>query len=334
MKCIYTFSFLFAFQFCFAQSYHAFPDSDAKWSEESYGFMTPQKTDLKISTYRGRLYEVGGDTIVNSRKYTLVTSKPAWTYTTSYYWTTPLNGVNDTTVYSIQNYSLETPGTVFAAIREDSSKKVWFISISEYPPICLNAFIDPLPVDTEMLLYDFGLQIGDTLTFPFYRKVQAIDSIQLEDNSFRRRIIFSDAFTQEDYWIEGIGSVFGLFGSLNYPGPDADCWLNCFSQNGEYLFHKTPFPERVTCDSTMYGKAHHYTELLVTINLTDNVAVFDFNEDHHHIQIINSLGELIYESDVQGYRWVFDLSPLPDGMYYAIVGTEGKLFSTQKLVKI
>mgnify|MGYP006284491749 CR=1 FL=1 len=55
----------------------------------------------------------------------------------------------------------------------------------------------------EMLLYDFNLVAGDSF---YYSWVIEVDSIQLLDGTYRKRIVFDDGYNS---WIEGIGNSWG-----------------------------------------------------------------------------------------------------------------------------
>jgi hypothetical protein len=95
-----------------------------------------------------------------------------------------------------------------------------------------------------VLLYDFGLNVGDSVRLacdlcyfegPLYMKVTSVDSVLIGDTSYRRRINFD--YGPEQSWIEGIGSVGGLF----YPAFSCltcTCFfkLICFEQDGITLY--------------------------------------------------------------------------------------------------
>ena len=100
----------------------------------------------------------------------------------------------------------------FAAIREDTiAEKVYCVLGSyEFPPYSTE----------EYLLYDFSVNVGDTVNFyslwgGWYpcmqtQVVESIDSI-LIDSHYRKRINFNTWYWNQDSWVEGIGSTQGLF---------------------------------------------------------------------------------------------------------------------------
>lgn len=87
-----------------------------------------------------------------------------------------------------------------------SGEKVWFISMDS-----------PLQ---ELLLYDFALNIGDTVAWKTGDKVVVdIDSIRLSSGAVEKRYHFSRNAFFPDYWIRGVGSIFTLFGAYENTFP-------------------------------------------------------------------------------------------------------------------
>ena len=90
---------------------------------------------------------------------------------------------------------------------------------------------------TEFLLYDFGLQLGDSLkgycanmNIGLNPIVSSIDSI-LIDNSWRRKINFKNQSDNEEgclYFIEGIGSSLGFMAIQYCPSFEGTANLECF----------------------------------------------------------------------------------------------------------
>ncbi len=130
--------------------------------------------------------------------------------------------------------------TLFSGIiREDSTKKVW---------LRRPGFVD----DEEKLLFDFNLVVGDsffidngggwTCSIP----VIAVDSVSLTNGERRKRITFSYQFfgdmEDETFWIEGIGSQFGvLYHTAAYcENIDFGRWIRCYFEDGQRQFGQVP----------------------------------------------------------------------------------------------
>src|SRR5204863_2804445 len=119
------------------------------------------------------------------------------------------------------------------AIRQDTmNRKVFFVSPSN---------------TTEQLLYDFNMQVGDTVkgyieTFTSPSDtVKSIDSV-LVGNSYRKRWTINTGFLWEVRFIEGIGSIHGLiefsWGNTYYAPV---YFFGCFAQNGQTLYNYSTF---------------------------------------------------------------------------------------------
>ncbi|MEO5673801.1 MAG: T9SS type A sorting domain-containing protein [Chitinophagales bacterium] len=187
-----------------------------------------------------------------------------------------------------------------------------------------------------MLLYDFDLHVGQTLTYPHQRYLTSIDSILLSDGSYRRRFVFSS----NDYWIEGIGSVFGLFGSFklfaNSDLSQCKIWLNCYSQNDQTLFIDTPLSTGITCDSINISVFTGLTLVYSSsgILFSSGIIQLTFDENVTQFEIVNSLGQIFLHSGVYDPTPQVDISSIPTGMYFIVVINGKRRVSMTKFVKI
>ena len=181
--------------------YYPFPDSNAQWNMH-----------LSLQGIPGPAHEefysiiLTGDTLINGLTYHKLTIP----YVES-------SGKSITTMIS--------PGYK-GAIRQDTLNRKTFI----IPPATI----------TEQLLYDFTMQIGDTVKghIETYLNpgdvVESIDSV-LVGNNYHKRWKINSNYTI--YFIEGVGSTYGL---IEYsPGNVvdwADISTTCFRQNGITLY--------------------------------------------------------------------------------------------------
>jgi hypothetical protein len=173
-----------------AQVYHPLVDSGATWSREA----TECDGLSQSCEYRGGKFFLMGDTLIESLQYKLLFFQSTYYY---FY----MNGFPPTE--NGWNF-LEEPTTI-GALREDSSRKIRFrLFPNNFPygncPLSLTA-------DKDTILYDFNLQLGDTLiSSSSYPVVFEIDSIQLLNGEWRKRYVSNSG----EAWIEGIGSTNGL----------------------------------------------------------------------------------------------------------------------------
>ncbi|OAV75108.1 hypothetical protein Barb7_01309 [Bacteroidales bacterium Barb7] len=105
---------------------------------------------------------------------------------------------------------------------------------------------------TDLLLYDFGLEKGDSVSFCSYygsnpEEVWRIDTIKLGKTDRRRYFFDSNPYDfpwNTNFWIEGMGSVRRLFEPIAESPPTYGYiqFVN-FSVNGEVLYCSTYYPE-------------------------------------------------------------------------------------------
>ncbi|MCK9220744.1 MAG: T9SS type A sorting domain-containing protein [Bacteroidales bacterium] len=184
--------------------YHPFPDSNAVWNIHYWMYSWMYGTE-------DCFYSItfSGDTVIGTQSYHKLN--------------TPFIQSNFT-----ETRNGEATGYK-GAIRHDAmNKKVYFV---------------PPTTNTEQLLYDFTMQVGDTVqgyleTFASPPDiVQSIDSVQV-GNSFRKRWIINTCYNIS--LIEGIGSTYGLIEAT--PGCITDLpdmTITCFQQNGQSLYPDT-----------------------------------------------------------------------------------------------
>lgn len=213
---IFLLSFIWYFTYSQTQVYHPFPESEAFWSETSDGYQCNCCAQYQ--------YLISGDTVISGTLYHKITHSGK-----SY-----SSGITGNCLFS----GWSTPFVDYkGAFRNDSAaRKVWFVPAGE---------------STEQVLYDFDLELNDTLTATYINNpgllsddygniVQSVDSVLVGDEYHKR---FGIATTQQPgfiyaYIIEGVGSTFGLFGSLGvlWPPFEFASMLGCLSVNGESVF--------------------------------------------------------------------------------------------------
>lgn len=263
--------------------YHSFPDSNAIWNFES-----TKGCGQNFDTW-GYLYSyvITEDTIIKNNTYHKL-NVPIEVIVS--------NGQCDTTG------TWTNPGHYAGVIRQDiPNKKVFFIP----------------PTDTtEQLLYDFNMQIGDTVkgyientTFPKDR-VLSIDSVLVGGN-YRKRWSINSYYNI--YFIEGIGSTYSLI--ERSPGSVSDNAVNiisCFSQNG----------------STLYPNNSTNCSLITSVNCTDKISnkikispnpsngsfTVDFDQSITEISLTDLLGNIILKHQPSN-QTKFKVDNLSSGTY-------------------
>lgn len=131
----------------------------------------------------------------------------SWGYGRSEYWEEYTYSYRDTLIEygQIGLLRMDTPYRLLF-LRTDS-----LASGHKYHQI-INSF----STTEETVLHDFDVELGDILDFKHQAKVvQEIDSLEVADGKVVRRLWFNNQYGDPtyDYWLEGIGSIYGLFGA-------------------------------------------------------------------------------------------------------------------------
>lgn len=242
--------------------YHPFPDSSAIWNIDSHA-----PCGLFFDSWE-HLYSIRitGDTIIKSINYRKLT--------------VPIQVIVSNGGCAATG-SWTNPGYYAGGVRQDiPNKKVFFIR----------------PTDTtEQLLYDFNMAVGDTVkgyteTFASPSDtVQSIDSV-LVGGLYRKRWKLNSCYNF--YFIEGIGSTFGLMGLS--PGcitDGGDYSLTCFHQNGQTLYPSTAANcELITSVNTAEKKSN---QINISPNPSNGSFIIDFDKSIKEIRITDLLGNII-----------------------------------------
>jgi hypothetical protein len=247
-------------------------------------------------TFGTKSYRIEGDTIINLIHYKKIKS----TYDTI--WT-----------------SYDSPN---GFIRMDSTKKVYF-----------NDGI-------EHLLYDFNLQVGDTFVgnsfwanHLYTLVVDSVDSVTLENGVKNKRILFGDNLSgyPTEYWIESVGSNFGLISTGFYLVMyDFDYELLCCKKNNESLFMNQSY---ATCFVTSTGIDNPEPNI---IRIFPNVSYDEFNVKGMYItsiELLNINGQVVLKKDINSNDFFINIKNEPNGMYFLKVQSEKGQMSINKIIK-
>ena len=146
--------------------------------------------------------------------------------------------------------------------------------------------------DDEGLIYDFSLDIGDSVIIDNYYVgfenvlliCDSIDSININGVLKKRLFLYSPGFWDSDIWIEGIGSKFGLlysgFNGSMMAGGSAD--LLCCSKNDTLIYMDSvynscyieEFYPKITSEYFDTAYANNYYEFQVQVSDTINIDSF------------------------------------------------------------
>jgi len=197
----------------------------------------------------------------------------------------------------------------------------------------------------EHLLYDFSLNVGDTVeVYPgIYSylgtarmKVNAIDSLVILGNYHKRftmenvqlGIMFS-----EEYWIEGIGSNFGLLMSGSWNAGIHSEWifpsLMCYTENDTLVFLNQGF---ISCYLPPIDNVIEVSEdknISLYPNPTNETLNISNNQNIISYQITLLDGSWVYK----GYTFPIKTSQLANGIYFLTTTDKYKQQTNYKFIK-
>jgi hypothetical protein len=285
------------------QEYVHFPLTDAKWH---IYLETTCDNDSPPDTFLLRYY-FDGDTVIDDVTYSHLFCESGDTIHTS---------------------RLSSGG-----IREEN-KRVYYIG---------DDFLRSSSEGEEILLYDFNMQVNDTVYHTDDGRLKsivlAIDSVQIGDR-YRKRYLVDNGwyFHNPDYIIEGIGSVVhGLFGHITtLPTCGYHFWEHvCFFSEDQLIYKNPTFTD---CSA---GKNLSTVENMITSQIT--IYPNPFNESivlgsstyqkSMSLQVFNALGRLILNNSKVVSNEQIEIFG-PAGIYIAIVKDEkGKILLKKELIK-
>ena len=206
------------------------------------------------------------------------------------------------------------------ALREEN-KKVFYYSIN--PLTCIH---EPVPVNKEIIIYDFNLKLGDTITsdnyrvgYPDYITVSKIDSIQI-NNEYRKVFSFGyDGYTINDAkWIEGIGCIRGLLADLGYIGGWTNRLMCCITDH--YVIYHHTYEQSDDCynlSSVNLQLLENKSGIKATPNPAGSKLKVDFGDNNYQRLILSDLsGRPVRQYLVDGLKTLtIEREGLTKGIY-------------------
>lgn len=205
----------------------------------------------------------------------------------------------------------------------------------------LSAFVRPFNDTIDYVLYDFSLQIGDTLKDVFVFRTPSgpypslIDVVRLDESQFGRQ--YPDIVVEAidiaafgalpQYWDYGIGNI-SSFGEVQ-PLSNINCqhYLTCMAINDTSVY---PFPGQYNCNYANIGMAEIQSEAVELFPNPASTRVFLPTSLHQSTAVIrNAVGQVVREETVETEM---SIDGVPDGVYFISFFLSGELKHTQKLL--
>ncbi len=310
MKPLYTLFFLMLLSFVsFSQNYQGyvpFPTSDNYWVE-TYD-IEGNLPDTSICLTKQYYFEK--DTTINGLQYHKMKMRKANRF-----------GFSGCGPFATAAFTTST----FGYLRNDSiNKKVWL----RFPSS-----------NTDSLLYDFDLEIGDTLKSSYLMSsssiliVDSIDTV-LINNRYRKKFYLQDVAVNGfiiDSIIEGIGSGSGFAQTIGCGSPlfGSQCALDCVGDNvGAYF----PTASAVSCQIPTSLNENGFKNINVQVfpnptkgdlNIKGDVIIKGITVYNHQGQIVQTINPSIKNWEL----------PNVNGLYYIRLEDEKGNFYTKKIIK-
>jgi hypothetical protein len=202
----------------------------------------------------------------------------------------------------------------------------------------LNQLVYWTQGDTEILLYNFNLQVGEQASVYGVGDIHLITvtevtSVQV-NNTARKKIVFTEEQGGGGYWIEGIGSVYGV--------PDAALGLildfypqvTCFYE-GNNLAWDNPDIIDSDCGLTLSTTEIHEQSFNVYPNPTHNNIQLTIPAQYSSLplnaKLYNMTGELVLEQTLSNNQ--INLEALPGGLYAFQLSAGNTQLGTARVIK-
>jgi hypothetical protein len=289
-----------------SQNYVPFPTENAQWNVYLEYSMSENPADTILMQY-----VLNADTTINQLRYNRL---------------------------CLQSNASDTACVApIGGIRE-KDKRIYFIG---------NDFLG-FPHDEELILYDFNVQVGDTVFHDdyssFFSIIEAIDTIEINEEYRNRYKISPDSrnsnyyFPDDEYWIEGIGSVkAGLLGHITMvPTCCYQFWEHiCFKENGVVKYLNSTFSDCLASNLLM-GVNLPMTDLQIKIYpnpVTNQLQIENNSNENLSIKIIDINGRSILEQPLNKTKTTIKLDLRP-GIYNALITDQiEQIMLTQKIIK-
>ncbi len=280
-------------------TYHPFPDSNAVWNIEESVFCLWQPFPVL--------------------RYSIVMEGDTSILSTSYH---KLNiPFVDTTLATCLSGYPHYGGSV----RQDVAAKMVYI-IPPYDSV-------------EQILYDFNLNVGDTVFGYLERMISfnpdtvvSIDSV-LIGNDYRKRWLICQNYSI--YIIEGIGSTYGLLeASPGQWGVDFNGFnILCFKQDSRTLYPDTNYNCELI-NGIINPQPDEHVSIFPNPITTESVFTLETSQvlSNMKLLIFNPLGELVREEKIENYSSLIQRGSLLSGMYFFRVSNGAAFERVGKLV--
>lgn len=195
-------------------------------------------------------------------------------------------------------------------------------------------------------LYDFSLNVGDSVLFDLYGmypewlQVINVDSIQINGDYYRRLKFEEPSISAFDWldeeWIEGIGSKHGpLFPAFpvkfSEEMPDS-MLVTCTFSNNQQVWQHQSYPSCYVNIVLSIDQLELFDFKIYPNPFTDRIHIENIDLQQYELTILNSLGQTVKRTQVNNNNIIIDLSELKEGIYFLRIESRDNA-KTMKIIK-
>jgi hypothetical protein len=271
--------------------------------------------------------------VINSRAQSIVDTNKVW-YNVEY----GFEGAVTTFIFSFKGDTIINSLLYKKVVFNDSSASIFNNPIAAREDTTTKQIFFYYP-GVEYLAYDFSLQLDSTfITYIDGCVIQLgvvfIDTITLLNGEKRKRITLYGS-SQVEQWIEGIGSLNGLFRvGIDFCYDFKFSHLNCFKENDTLKYHNPNFP---SCNYTTVGINELKNDIRFTIspNPFTSSTQITLPQTFHNIAlaVYDIQGKLLAQHQYKDCSQIqLNRNQLSNGLYFLKLTLDDKEVETGKIV--
>lgn len=227
-----------------------------------------------------------------------------------------MEGLNYTSSNDCPPFSAGTWGELNEFIREDiQERKVFYRDVNS---------------ETDKLLFDLSLEIGDTLVNDLilndFYIVDTIVDYQLLNGTTVKKFIFEEIVANNElfFYIEGIGSSSGVLNDFG-DGIGFGAQLLCVDMDSELVYDGN-------CSGFVLGTDNESQEFIrVYPNPADDFINISFSsETPLNAQILDATGKIVRSVQLNNSPQRMDLTGFNSGIYFIVLQNASTNYSVQK----
>ncbi len=185
----------------------------------------------------------------------------------------------------------------------------------------------------EGLIYDFNLNIGDSVTINNPRAageitlvLEEVDSVFTETGYHERWQLKNNSYPNSEYWIRGIGSETGVLNSSTgvFGGLCGLYTLLCLKESDELVYLNPDYETCYLYVSVEENDGENASPVIVFDNVSKEVHIKLKDNTSNSVLIADISGKVIKQFDKANEIVRYNMATNPTGLYIVVVISNGK----------